>query len=98
MNRCHTRVQISYSNWVATPEAQRLDKMQKTFDDIKELANDSNDKCMLVVRGMHKLKEQICKHDGAASSNHTQVSVYLRHGWLKVKVVHHLKGNNPRLS
>ncbi|KAM1018959.1 hypothetical protein ACFX2I_040406 [Malus domestica] len=59
---------ISYSNWVATPEAQRSDKMKKTFYDIKELANDSDDKCMLVVRWMHKLKEQICKHDEAASS------------------------------
>ncbi|KAM1252255.1 hypothetical protein ACFX13_041124 [Malus domestica] len=68
VNRCHIRVRISYSNWVATPEAQRSDKMKKTFDDIKELANDSDDKCMLVVRWMHKLKEQICKHDEAASS------------------------------
>ncbi|KAM1317447.1 hypothetical protein ACFX2H_002702 [Malus domestica] len=68
VKRCLTRVTISYSNWVATPEAQNPDKMQKTFDDIKELANDSDDKCMLVVRWMHKLKEKICKHDGAASS------------------------------
>ncbi|XP_070682525.1 protein FAR1-RELATED SEQUENCE 5-like [Malus domestica] len=68
VKRCHTRVRISYCNWVGTPEAQRPDKMQKTFDDIKELANDSDDKCMLVVRWMHKLKEQICKHDRAARS------------------------------
>ncbi|CAN6703944.1 unnamed protein product [Malus baccata var. baccata] len=47
VNRCHIRVRISYSNWVATPEAQRSDKMKKTFDDIKELTNDSDDKCIL---------------------------------------------------
>ncbi|CAL2278735.1 unnamed protein product [Prunus armeniaca] len=62
VTRCHTGVKINYTDWVATPEAQRSAKMQKNFDDIKELANDSDDKCMVVMNWLHNLKEEICKH------------------------------------
>ncbi|CAL9022007.1 unnamed protein product [Prunus brigantina] len=58
VTRCHTRVKINYTDWVATPEAQRSAKMQKNFDDIKELANDSDDKCMVVMNWMHNLRRK----------------------------------------
>ncbi|KAL6271433.1 hypothetical protein ACE6H2_028344 [Prunus campanulata] len=43
--------------------------MQKTFDDIKELANSSDDKCMIVMTWMHKLMKEISNYDGVDSGN-----------------------------
>ncbi|XP_021829722.1 protein FAR-RED IMPAIRED RESPONSE 1-like [Prunus avium] len=69
VKRCHTRVKVNYADWKATPEAQRSTKMQKTFDDIKELANSSDDKCMIVMTWMHKLMKEISNYDGVDSRN-----------------------------
>ncbi|CAL9007765.1 unnamed protein product [Prunus brigantina] len=49
VKRCHTRIEINYESCSLTPEAQRCHKMQKAFDEIKELANDSDNKCMIVM-------------------------------------------------
>ncbi|CAL8176146.1 unnamed protein product [Prunus armeniaca] len=95
VTRCHTGVKINYTDWVATPEAQRSAKMQKNFDDIKELANDSDDKCMVVMNWLHNLKEEICKHMMELVKELSQVH---SRPLLEVKTAHHLKGDNLRLS
>ncbi|KAI3952733.1 hypothetical protein MKW92_021154 [Papaver armeniacum] len=51
------------SDWDTTPEAQRCDKMEKSFNEIKEMANDSEDKCVIVMSWMNKLKEELINHD-----------------------------------
>ncbi|XP_050379713.1 protein FAR-RED ELONGATED HYPOCOTYL 3-like [Argentina anserina] len=63
VKRCHTMVKISYGGWDARPDSQRLDKMQKNFDDIKELAYDSEDKCMIVLSCLNNLKDEVSKHE-----------------------------------
>ncbi|CAL8118424.1 unnamed protein product [Prunus armeniaca] len=54
---------MSYNESNATLEAHQCDKMQKTFDEIKELATDSKEKCVIVMAWMYKLKEQLSNHD-----------------------------------
>ncbi|RZC60953.1 hypothetical protein C5167_022720 [Papaver somniferum] len=44
-------------------DAQRCDKMEKSFNEIKEMANDSEDKCVIVMSWMNKLKEELINHD-----------------------------------
>ncbi|XP_026386411.1 protein FAR1-RELATED SEQUENCE 6-like isoform X1 [Papaver somniferum] len=63
VKRCHTKVKLKYSDWDTTPEAQRCDKMEKSFNEIKEMANDSEDKCVIVMSWMNKLKEELINHD-----------------------------------
>nr|XP_011462341.1 PREDICTED: protein FAR1-RELATED SEQUENCE 5-like [Fragaria vesca subsp. vesca]XP_011462342.1 PREDICTED: protein FAR1-RELATED SEQUENCE 5-like [Fragaria vesca subsp. vesca] len=67
VKRCHTRVQISYGGWDARPESQRLDMMQKNFDDIKDSSYDSEDKCMIVMTWLNNLKEELSKHESKNS-------------------------------
>ncbi|RXI06887.1 hypothetical protein DVH24_026023 [Malus domestica] len=43
VKRCHTRVQIGCDDWNTTLEAQRCNKMQKTFNEIKDVAYDSDE-------------------------------------------------------
>ncbi|OVA00773.1 zinc finger protein [Macleaya cordata] len=69
VKRCHTWVKISCDDWNATPEAHRCDKMLKTFNEIKELANYSEDKCMVVMDWMDKLKEALLNHEGDCGNN-----------------------------
>ncbi|PQM34059.1 protein FAR-RED IMPAIRED RESPONSE 1 [Prunus yedoensis var. nudiflora] len=42
--------------------------MQKTFDEIKELATDSEEKCVIVMAWMQKLKEQLSNQDNVCGS------------------------------
>ncbi|ONI30712.1 hypothetical protein PRUPE_1G268400 [Prunus persica] len=49
VTRRHTKIKISYNESNATLEAHQCDKMQKTFDEIKELAADSEEKCVIVM-------------------------------------------------
>ncbi|KAI3970832.1 hypothetical protein MKX01_024479 [Papaver californicum] len=51
------------SDWDTTPGAQRCSKMEKSFNEIKEMANDSEDKCVIVMTWMNKLKEELINHD-----------------------------------
>nr|XP_011458643.1 PREDICTED: uncharacterized protein LOC105349768 [Fragaria vesca subsp. vesca] len=41
--------------------------MQKRFDDIKELAYDSEDKCMIVMTWLHNLNDELSKHESKNS-------------------------------
>ncbi|BBH07400.1 FAR1-related sequence 5 [Prunus dulcis] len=50
-------------------EAQRCHKMQKAFDEIKELANDSDNKCMIVMTWMDNVKEELSKHNVVCGSD-----------------------------
>ncbi|XP_034225566.1 protein FAR-RED IMPAIRED RESPONSE 1-like [Prunus dulcis] len=68
VTRRHTKIKISYNESNATLEAHQCDKMQKTFDEIKELAADSEEKCVIVMAWMQKLKEQLSNHDNVCGS------------------------------
>ncbi|XP_021820763.1 uncharacterized protein LOC110762434 [Prunus avium] len=69
VKRCHTRIEINYEGCSLTPEAQRCHKMQKAFDEIKELANDSDNKCMIVMTWMDNVKEKLSKHNVICGSD-----------------------------
>lgn len=56
VKRCHTRVQIGCDDWNTTLEAQRCHKMQKTFNEIKDVVYNSDDKCKTVMVWMHDFK------------------------------------------
>ncbi|KAL0010130.1 hypothetical protein SO802_005238 [Lithocarpus litseifolius] len=49
IKRSHTKVRINYDNRLVKPETQRFDKMYKVFNEVADLAVDSEDKCEKVV-------------------------------------------------
>ncbi|CAL9013835.1 unnamed protein product [Prunus brigantina] len=63
VTRRHTKIKISNNESNATLVAHQCDKMQKTFDEIKELATDSEERCVIVMAWMQKLKEQLSNHN-----------------------------------
>lgn len=59
LKRGYSRVKVSYDDR-SVPDIQRLDEMQKLFDEVAEVGTDSNNKCMMVVKYMRELKEKLC--------------------------------------
>ncbi|CAB4263786.1 unnamed protein product [Prunus armeniaca] len=67
VTRRHTKIKISNNESNVTLEAHQCDKMHKTFDEIKELATDSEEKC--VIDGLDaKTKEALSNHDNVCGS------------------------------
>ncbi|KAL0003275.1 hypothetical protein SO802_017056 [Lithocarpus litseifolius] len=69
IKRSHTKVHINYDNQLVKPETQRFDKMYKVFNEIADLAADSEDKCEKVVARILDLKGEFKQEKLVCGSN-----------------------------
>ena len=69
IKRSHTKVRINYDNRLVKPETQRFDKMYKVFNEVADLAIDSEDKCEKVVAQIIELKGEFKQEKLVCGSN-----------------------------
>ncbi|GKD32357.1 FAR1-related sequence 5-like protein, partial [Tanacetum coccineum] len=49
VKRRHTKVKVSYNNWVVSDVGRRYDKMCNAFSEVADLASELDEKCSLVL-------------------------------------------------
>nr|XP_023873634.1 protein FAR1-RELATED SEQUENCE 4-like [Quercus suber] len=69
IKRSHTKVRINYDNRLVKPKTQRFDKMYKVFNEVADLAVDSDDKCEKVVARILELKGEFKQEKLVCGSN-----------------------------
>ncbi|KAA8525807.1 hypothetical protein F0562_007662 [Nyssa sinensis] len=75
VKRCHTRVQISYSDYSAKAETKRFDSLCNSFHEVADMASESEDKFNLVMTWIAEMKNNLKHEEGICGSNQTTSKV-----------------------
>ncbi|XP_031250378.1 protein FAR1-RELATED SEQUENCE 2-like [Pistacia vera] len=63
INRCHTKVRISYNSWNTTLEGQRFDQMCNLFSTVADLASSNEDDCNMVIEIINDMKNRLMSNE-----------------------------------
>nr|XP_043637654.1 protein FAR1-RELATED SEQUENCE 2-like [Erigeron canadensis] len=62
VKRRHTKVKVTYSDWVSSDEGRRYDRMCSAFSQVADLASELEEKCSLVLNRISEMKDEVlCK-------------------------------------
>ncbi|GJY45792.1 FAR1-related sequence 5-like protein [Tanacetum coccineum] len=75
VKRRHTKVKVSYSNWVVSDVGRRYDKMCNAFSEVADLASELDEKCSLVLDRVNELKSEVLA--GKTSSSCTMCTPHM---------------------
>nr|XP_043633649.1 protein FAR1-RELATED SEQUENCE 1-like [Erigeron canadensis] len=59
VKRKHTKVKVTYSDWVGSDEGRRYDRMCSAFSQVADLASELEEKCNLVLNQVTELMSEV---------------------------------------
>ncbi|KAJ6815956.1 protein FAR-RED IMPAIRED RESPONSE 1-like [Iris pallida] len=69
LKRAHMKIKLSYDGLDEKPEAQRYIKMCNEFEEVAELASESDETCTMVMHLVHELKVKLSGNETAPDGN-----------------------------
>ncbi|KAF9617039.1 hypothetical protein IFM89_033109 [Coptis chinensis] len=69
VKRCHTKVKISYFDWMENPENEPFDRMCNAFYETADLATDNEDKTNIVMKWIKCLNNELNNGEVACASS-----------------------------
>ncbi|XP_031252418.1 protein FAR1-RELATED SEQUENCE 5-like [Pistacia vera] len=63
INRCYTKVKISYNSWSTNLEGQRFDQLSNLFSTVANLASNNEDDCNMVIEMMNDMKNKLMSNE-----------------------------------
>ncbi|XP_031282431.1 protein FAR1-RELATED SEQUENCE 6-like [Pistacia vera] len=65
INRCHTKVKISYNSWSTNVQGQQFDKLSNLFSTVTDLASNTEDDCNMVIEMINDMKNKLMLNESA---------------------------------
>ncbi|KAF5206974.1 hypothetical protein FRX31_003438 [Thalictrum thalictroides] len=69
IKRGHTKVKITYFDWMQNPENEQFDRLCNAFYQVADLATGNKDKVEHVMQWMKKLRDDLNKSEGSRESS-----------------------------
>ncbi|XP_044505676.1 protein FAR-RED IMPAIRED RESPONSE 1-like isoform X2 [Mangifera indica] len=63
INRCYTKVKISYDSWSTNLEGQRFDQLSSLFNTVADLASNNEDDCNMVIEMINDMKNKLMSNE-----------------------------------